>query len=73
MAIYCPLLDKDDDVAESALNFLKHTNHGLWVGLNNGTNAAIAAVEILNIDNEYEELLTTYRREMGKKVLDANK
>ncbi|MBI4452483.1 AIR carboxylase family protein [Candidatus Woesearchaeota archaeon] len=73
LVIYCPLLDKDDDVAESALNFLKHTTHGLWVGLNNGTNAAIAAVEILNIDNEYEELLTAYRREMGKKVLEANK
>lgn len=73
LVIYCPLIDKDDDVAEAALNFLNHTNHGLWVGLNNGTNAAIAAVEILNIDNEYEELLTTYRREMGKKVLGANK
>ena len=73
LVIYCPLVDKEDDVAEAALNFLKHTTHGLWVGLNNGMNAAVAAVEILNIDNEYEELLTIYRREMGKKVLDANK
>lgn len=73
LVIYCPLIEKDEDFAEAALNFLKHTNHGLWVGLNNGTNAAIAAVEILNIDNEYEELLTTYRREMGKKVLDGNR
>ena len=73
LIIYCPLIGKDDDAAEAALNFLKHTNHGLWVGLNNGINAAVAAVEILNINNEYEELLTTYRREIGKKVLDANK
>ena len=73
LIIYCPLLEKDDDVAESALNFLKHTYHGLWVGVNNGINAAVAAVEIMNIDNEYEELLTAYRREMGKKVLEANK
>ena len=73
LVIYCPLLDKDDDVAESALNFLKHTNHGLWVGLNNGTNAAIAAVEILNFDNEFEEELIKYREEMGKKVLEGNK
>ena len=71
--IYCPLLDKKDDVAESALNFLKHSNHGLWVGVNNGTNAAIAAVEILNFDNEYEEELIRYREEIGKKVLEANK
>ena len=73
LVIYCPLLDKKDDVAESSLNFLKHTNHGLWVGLNNGTNAAIAAVEILNFGNEYEEELIRYREEMGKKVLEANK
>ena len=73
LVIYCPLLDKKDDVAESALNFLKHSNHGLWVGLNNGTNAAIAAVEILNFDNEIEEELIHYREEMGKKVLEANR
>jgi len=73
LVIYCPLLDKKDDVAESALNFLRHTNHGLWVGLNNGTNAAVAAVEILNFDNEFEEELIRYREELGKKVLEANK
>ena len=72
LIIYCPLLMQKDDKAESALNFLKHTSHGLWVGLNNGVNAAVAAVEILNFDNEFEEKLTTYREEMGKKVLGAN-
>ncbi len=72
LVIYCPLLD-EDDVAESALNFLKHTDHGLWVGLNNGVNAAVAAVEILNFDNEFEEQLTHYRAEMGKKVLEGNR
>jgi len=73
LVIYCPLLDRKDDAAESALNFLKHTNHGLWVGVNNGVNAAVAAVEILNFDNEFEEELVRYREELGKKVLDANK
>ncbi|MEK6984744.1 MAG: AIR carboxylase family protein [Nanoarchaeota archaeon] len=73
LVIYCPLLLEKDDKAEAALNLLKHTNHGLWVGLNNGVNAAVAAVEIMNIDNEYEELLLTYRREMSKKVLEANR
>ena len=72
LIIYCPLLLSEDNKAEAALNFLKHTNHGLWVGLNNGVNAAIAAIEIMNIDNEYEEQLTAYRREMAQKVLDAN-
>ena len=72
LVIYCPLLDKNDDVAESALNFLRHTSHGLWVGANNGVNAALAAVEILNFDNEYEEELIKYRSEMGRKVLESN-
>jgi len=73
LIIFCPLLMKKDDKAGAALNFLKHSDHGLWVGLNNGVNAAVAAVEILNIDNEYEEALSHYRTEIGKKVLDANK
>ena len=72
LVIYCPLLEEKDDKAQAALNFLKHTSHGLWVGINNGTNAAIAAVEIMNIDNEYEELLLSYRREIGEKVLESN-
>ena len=73
MMIYCPLLLEKDDKAESAINFLKHTSHGLWVGINNGVNAAMAAIEIMNVDNEFEEKLISYRREMGKKVLEANK
>jgi len=73
LVVYCPMLLEKDDKAEAALNLLKHTNHGLWVGLNNGVNAAIAAIEIMNIDNSYEELLLQYRREIGKKVLEANK
>ena len=71
--IYCPLLLEKDDKADVALNFLKHTSHGLWVGINNGINAAIAAIEIMNIDNEFEEELITYRTEMGKKVLEVNR
>ncbi len=73
LIIYCPLLLKKDDKAEASLNFLKHASHGLWVGINNGINAAVAAVEIMNIDNEYEESLITYRREIAKKVLESNK
>src|SRR3989344_7709724 len=69
LVIYCPLLTPQHDRASTALNFLKHTSHGLWVGINNGVNAAVAAVEILNFDNEFEEKLVSYRREMGKKVL----
>ena len=73
LVIYCPLLLDNDDKAEASLNLLNHSDHGLWVGLNNGTNAALAAIEILNIDNSYEQKLIDYRREIGKKVREYNK
>ena len=72
LVIYCPLLDIDEDRAESALNFLKHTDHGLWVGINNGANAAIAAVQILNKDGAYAEQLSAHRESMKQKIKDAN-
>tara|TARA_Y100000310_G_scaffold293782_1_gene323631 strand:- start:2227 stop:2997 length:771 start_codon:yes stop_codon:yes gene_type:complete len=73
LIIYCPLSLESDEKAETALNFLKHTNHGLWVGLNNGVNAAISAIEILNIDNSFEELLIQYRRSLKDKIDKDNK
>jgi len=73
LVIYCPLLLEVDDKAEASLNLLKHSDHGLWVGLNNGTNAALAVIEILNIDNSYEEKLVSYRKEIGDKVREYNK
>ena len=73
LVIYCPLIFREDDKAEAALNFLRHTDHGLWVGVNNGVNAAIAAVEILNLSNKYERGLIKYRREIGEKILESNK
>ncbi len=73
LVIYCPLLLENDDKAEASLNLLKHSNHGLWVGINNGTNAALAAIEILNIDNSFEQKLTDYRREIADKVRGYNK
>ena len=73
LVIYCPLLLEKDDDAEASLNLLKHSDHGLWVGLNNGTNAALAAIEILNIDNSYGEQLASYRAEQADKVKGYNK
>lgn len=73
LVIYCPLLLEKDDKAEASLNLLKHSGHGLWIGLNNGTNAALAAIEILNIDNSFEERLVVYRREQAEKIRQYNK
>ena len=54
--------------AEAALNLLKHSSHGLWVGLNNGENAALAAVEILNLNGAYDGELADYRNSLKEKV-----
>lgn len=61
LSIYCPMLLPEDDKAEAAINLLKHTNHGLWVGLNRGDNAALAAIEILGVDGKYDDKLKAYR------------
>jgi 5-(carboxyamino)imidazole ribonucleotide mutase len=73
LVVYCPLLLDKDDKAEASLNLLKHSDHGLWVGLNNGTNAALAAIEILNIDNSYEEHLQKFRKEQAEKIAKHNR
>jgi len=72
LIIYCPLLLKDDDKAEAALNILKHSGHGLWVGANRGDNAAISAVEILNIDGKFDDKLKGLRQEGKEKVLKGD-
>jgi 5-(carboxyamino)imidazole ribonucleotide mutase len=73
LVIYCPLISPKEDKAEAALNLLKHSDHGLWVGLNNATNAALAAIEIINHDKRYDQALKNYRGRMKKGVLEANK
>ncbi len=73
LVIYCPIMLKDDDKAEAALNVLKHSNHGLWVGLNNGKNAALAAIEILNINDKYTLKLEQHREKLKQKVIESDK
>lgn len=68
LIIYCPLVLDYENSAESSLNFLKHTSHGLWVGLNNGVNAALACVEILNMNDKFTRKLIRYRKTMREKL-----
>ena len=63
LCIYCPMLLEEDDKAEAAINLLDHSTHGLWVGLNRGDNAALAAIEILNLNGRYTEKLEAARKE----------
>ncbi len=73
LVIYCPVLLKDDDKAEAALNVLKHSTHGLWVGLNNGKNAALAAIQILNVGNKYTLKLEEFRDKLKSQVKESDK
>ena len=73
LVIYCPILLKNDDKAEAALNILKHSSHGLWVGLNNGKNAALAAIEILNVNDKYTVKLNQYREKLRDEVKKSDK
>ncbi len=72
LVIYCPVMDEGDIKAEAALNVLRHTTHGLWVGLNNGVNAALAAIEILNSNGAYEKQLYEYRKKIKDKVISSD-
>ena len=72
LVINCPLLTEKQDTPESALNFYKHTGHGLWVGINNGTNAALAAIEILNLNGKYTDKIIQFRKEQRDKLKKAD-
>ncbi len=59
LIIYCPIGEARADEAVDAMNAAKH---GLWVGANNGENAAVAAAEILGKN------LRNYRKKLAEKV-----
>jgi len=68
LVIYCPASEERNNV-EYAINLLKHTEHGLWVGLNRADNAAISAIEILNLDHRYDLMLEDFRKKQAEKVV----
>ncbi len=67
LTIYCPTAEKE--TASDAAKLLKLTKKGVWVGLNRGENAAVAAAEIMKMG----EKLAEYRWDMKRKVEDADK
>ena len=46
---------------------------GLWVGVGRAENAAIAAIEILNLNGKYAKALNAYRAEMKQKIIEEMK
>lgn len=68
--IYVPV-SKESDIND-ALTAMKLANHGLWVGLNRGENAALAAIEMINTAGKHTDALREYRDEMRMKVLESD-
>ncbi len=71
LTINIPLIDSSK--IENATKLLHLMQNGLWVGLGRGENAAIAAVEILNLDGTYTQKLNNYRLEMKNKIIEEMK
>ena len=66
LTIYCPTSGKDSST--DAQKLLELTRKGLWVGLNRGENAAVAAAEIMRKKQE----LSDYREIMRQNVEEAD-
>lgn len=67
LAIYCPTAEKE--AAADAIKLLQLTKKGVWVGLNRGENAAVAAAEIMRLNGKLKE----YRWDMQRKVEEADR
>ena len=64
---------KEGSNEEDALLVFRMARKGYWVGLNRAENAAIAAVQLINLKGKYNAKLNAYRKKIAKKVLDSNK
>ena len=67
LTICCPVADKTN--SNDALKFLKQSSKGLFVGINRGDNAAIAAIEILGLDKK----INHYRKMLSDKIIEDDK
>lgn len=67
LTIYCPTAEKE--AAGDAVKLLRLTKKGLWVGLNRGENAAIAAAEVMGLNDKLKE----YRWDMRRKVEEVDR
>lgn len=66
LVINVPLSERNS--AEDALRVLSMAREGLWVGLNRGENAALAALQIMGVTGRHRKQLEEYRRDMKRKL-----
>jgi 5-(carboxyamino)imidazole ribonucleotide mutase len=67
LIVCCPVADKTN--SSDALKFLKQSEKGLFVGINRGDNAAIAAIEILGLDKK----INHYRKMLSDKIIEDDR
>jgi len=65
--INCPISDSTS--MEDSIKFLKVASNGVWVGVNRGENAALAAAEVLGL----QDAITAHREGMAVKVLESDR
>lgn len=71
LTIFVPIASPN--LADQALMLMNKATHGLWVGVNRGENAAIAAAEILAIHSKaVEKGLKNYRENLRQPILQAD-
>ncbi|MAG17867.1 MAG: hypothetical protein CL944_00125 [Candidatus Diapherotrites archaeon] len=67
------VLVKDNSTKKDSLKFFDSLQSSFSVGLNSYKNAAISALELINLNNQYDDLLVSLRKKAAQKVIDANK
>lgn len=58
---------KQDSKAKNVRDIFRLVRSQLWVGLNRGENAALAAIKLLNFSGNYDSKLNEYRQELQLK------
>lgn len=70
LVIHCPVCS--DSKPEHALKLAKLMQSGIWVGLNRGENAALAAIQIRNRNGKHTSHLRSFRKAMAEAVVEAD-
>ncbi|MFH1391913.1 MAG: AIR carboxylase family protein [Candidatus Diapherotrites archaeon] len=67
------VLVKDNSTKKDSLQFFDSLQSSFSVGLNSYKNAAISALQLINLDGQYNDILVSLKKKATQKVLDANK
>ncbi|MFH1586339.1 MAG: AIR carboxylase family protein [Candidatus Diapherotrites archaeon] len=69
--IVCPVAESS--TKQDAMKVLNASSKNLWVGLNNGANAALGAIQLLNFNDAYSDKLIEHRVRLREQLLEIDK